>query len=98
MAFSDQDIQSVWEKGLIVPNYNSALYRQDECGAWIVRGEHGNRSSVFGWEIDHITPQSNNGTDNLSNLRPLQWENNVRKQDGSLSCPITSSGNANVRR
>ncbi len=98
MAFSDEDIQKVWEKGSVVPNYDANVWRKDQCGAWIFRSEHGNRSSVFGWEVDHITPQSNNGTDNLSNLRPLQWENNVRKQDGSLSCPITSSGNTNVRR
>ena len=32
-------------------------------------------------EHHHINP---NGSDNLSNLWPLQWENNVRKSDGEL--------------
>ena len=35
----------------------------------------------WGWEIDHIKPVSKGGTDDLSNLQPLQWENNRRKGD-----------------
>ncbi len=34
-----------------------------------------------GWEIDHIKPVSESGTDDLSNLQPLQWENNRLKGD-----------------
>lgn len=34
----------------------------------------------------------------VSNLRPLQWENNTNRQDGKLKCPITSDGKTNIRR
>jgi 5-methylcytosine-specific restriction endonuclease McrA len=43
-------------------------------------GEYG-QTSKYGWEIDHIKPVSKGGTDDLSNLQPLQWENNRRKGD-----------------
>ncbi len=94
MAFTEAVIQKVWEKGKIVTNYDSAKFRKDECGAWMTRSEHGNRNSQFGWEIDHISP---NGSDELSNLRPLQWENNLSKSDGRLKCVVTSSGDTNSR-
>jgi hypothetical protein len=36
------------------------------------------------------------GTDDLANLRPLQWNNNPRKADGNLQCAVRSEGNKNV--
>ena len=94
MSFSDEIIQKVWEKAEII----SGDWGKDQCKAWINRKEYGNRNSDYGWEIDHIAPESEGGGDELSNLRPLQWENNTTKQAGRLTCPITSSGNKNIRR
>ena len=91
----DTTIQQVWNKGQIVSNNDPNEWRKDECGAWIHRTDHGNRNSQYGWEVDHINPS---GNDSLSNLRPLQWENNANKSAGRLTCPITSSGVNNVRR
>ena len=91
----DTTLQQVWNKGQIVSNNDPNEWRKDECGAWIHRTDHGNRNSQYGWEVDHINPS---GNDSLSNLRPLQWENNANKSAGRLTCPITSSGVNNVRR
>ena len=93
MAFSDQTIQAVWNKGRTVAGYDPNLWRQDVCTAWMHRTSYGNRNISYGWEIDHIDA---NGGDDLKNLQPLQWQNNVAKGEGQLRCVVRSSGNQNV--
>jgi hypothetical protein len=56
MSFSEVEIQAVWEKGEIVDGYDPIKVRKDQCKAWIERSAYGNRSSDYGWEIDHISP------------------------------------------
>lgn len=60
------------------------------------RDKHGDRNSILGWEIDHIQTVSKDGTDNLGNLRPLQWNNNAGRSDGRLTLVVTSEGQNNV--
>jgi len=94
-----EKIQAVWEKGAVIPSYDKAKYRQDVCKAWMIRDRHGDRDSLYGWEIDHIKPKSDDGTDDISNLRPMQWENNSSRSDGKSSfCVVTSDGSKNVKK
>lgn len=93
MAWTDEMIQAVWEKGHVVQGNDPARWRKDDCGAWIGRAEYGDRKSQYGWEIDHISP---GGSDALGNLRTLQWKNNTDKSDGRLKCNVTASGKDNV--
>ncbi|MBU0634372.1 MAG: HNH endonuclease [Candidatus Omnitrophica bacterium] len=92
MGFSEYTIQKVWEKGKVVSGNDPNVWRKDQCEAWMGRAYYGNRNSQYGWEIDHITPVSEGGGDEFSNLRPLQWENNASKQAGRLTCAVTASG------
>ena len=92
MVWTLQQRLAVWNKGKIVPNNDASEWRKDACNAWIGWSHYGNRDSQYGWEIDHIDPD---GGDNLSNLRPLQWENNVAKSDGRLACAVTANGKDN---
>jgi hypothetical protein len=97
MTFPEDIIWEVWSKGY--PDSNDPLlWRHDECGAWIFRGDYDRKDSEYGWEIDHIISKSDGGTDDISNLRPLHWENMERGSDGRLVCRIIANGSYNVRR
>lgn len=90
--FDAATIAAVWNKGRIVPGYDSNQWRKDACGAWIARNKYGDIThNGNGWEIDHIFPVAHGGSDDLSNLQPLQWQNNRAKGDGPLSCPVKAA-------
>ena len=97
MTFSEVDVQRVWEKASVAHGYRPERWRKDACGAWVARDQYGNRDDLYGWDIDHITPVSRGGGDELSNLRPLQWENNAARQAGRLDCVVTANGDRNVK-
>ncbi|MBI2103990.1 MAG: HNH endonuclease [Candidatus Omnitrophica bacterium] len=85
MDFSFLLEQLVWAKGRLALGFDPNYVRMDAYGTLIERKQYGNRDSLYGWEIDHIVPQSLGGSDSLTNLRPLNWHNNVRRQAGLLA-------------
>ncbi|WP_202913846.1 HNH endonuclease signature motif containing protein [Pararcticibacter amylolyticus] len=80
--FSPEIIAIVWKKATIVSDYDPNKIRKDTCGAWIQFDKHGETMDEgLGWEIDHIMPVAKGGDDLISNLQPLQWQNNRAKGD-----------------
>lgn len=96
----ENKVQQVWEKGIVVDGYDASQIRKDACGAFIVRTHYKNRDSDYGWEIDHVYPESRGGDDRLENLRPMQWENNVIKSDDfpDYETAVIAQGNGNIRK
>ncbi len=78
-AFDAAIIEAVWAKAEISRDHPPL--RIDAFGSLIWKEGYGNTASKLGWEIDHKLPVVLGGSDDLENLRPLQWENNRRKGD-----------------
>ena len=80
--FDERTINAVWNKAATVLGESPNVRRMDVCGALIDRAQYGRTTEDgTGWEIDHIKPVSRGGTDDLSNLQSLQWQNNRKKGD-----------------
>lgn len=79
----------MWNKAKIIDGEDPAVFRQDYAGAWIKRDEYGNTESTLECEIVHRKPVANDGSDDLSNLDPLQWNNNRTKIDDYLQWRTT---------
>ena len=56
--FTDEQINEIWNKGLQDSKFDPNLVRRDACGAWMIRSRYNDRKSPFGWEVDHIYPES----------------------------------------
>lgn len=97
--FPDHIVQAVWLKAQIVEGYDSNIWRKDFAGAWIRRDHYGVESK-YGWEIDHLRPSSQGGSDELSNLNALHWRNNRKKSDNfpRFQTAVTSDVNTNIEK
>jgi hypothetical protein len=68
----------VWMKGRVILGYDPSIWRYDDNGNPIRFSDYGNRSSQYGWEMDHYPiPDALGGLDDVSNLRPLRCRDNA---------------------
>ncbi len=83
MGYTLEKLQKIWDKGTPIQGYDAGIWRRDAYGTAMKWPEYGQQTQN-GWNVDHILPESKGGGEDLSNLRPLQWENNAKRQDGTL--------------
>lgn len=83
--FSGLEKVAVWLNAKPIDGKDARLWRQDACGATMYWHDYAKTTSAWGWEVDHVTPISYGGTDDLSNLQALHWRNNRHKGEGTGS-------------
>ena len=84
---NQEKINNAWEQASVLDGRDKEVWRRDPCGALIKRDDYGNRSSEYGWEIDHVVSKaflieagaSEEEIDNQDNLRAMHWANNDSK-------------------
>lgn len=69
--WTEEELDIIFSKGKVSTVLSSPEYRIDDFGNIIARSAYGNTNISVGWEVDHIKPVSEGGTNKLSNLRPL---------------------------
>lgn len=80
MALEEEEKKiAVWNKGERIRDRDPGEWRRDSFGRVMRFSMYGNRKSKYGWEIDHIRRQRHDGSDALSNLRPLNWLSNAKR-------------------
>lgn len=87
MPYTQQIIQSVWEKGRVIAEQDPAEWRKDACGAWMRREHYGHENSDYGWKIENVSP---GGADEPENLRPFHCKNSYDVGTGRAHCHVTA--------
>ena len=84
--YTKEQLDKIWEKGVVVNDLNPTVYRTDDAGGLMKRTLYGKEGNL-GWEVDHIYSKEKlkalgvpkNRWDDMVNLRPMNAKNNVAK-------------------
>jgi len=87
MAFSDEVVQQVWERARASADQDAAVWRQDQCGAWMRREHYGRDNSEFGWKVESTTA---GGPETTGNLGAFNMANSFDRAQGRARCRMVS--------
>lgn len=80
-------VDQVWQHGRVIPDADAAVWRQDACGAWMMRDHFGRFDSEFGWKIEKVAPAPEHKT---GLLRPFNWRNDYDIARRQAQCASTA--------
>lgn len=100
--FTDDELDRIWQKGIIVDGLDPTVYRTDAVGGLMKRSLYGNEGNL-GWEVDHIFPVEKLKAyeipevtwDDLVNLRPMNAKNNAAKGEDYPDYKVAVQYNGN---
>lgn len=105
-VWTNEQINSAWERGLVVATYEPEAYRSDYAGSLMFKGsfianpnsEENNNVRSYSWTIVHQRPLVVGGTEEASNLWPLNCMNALAKgQDyPKWKTTVTFNGKENI--
>lgn len=87
--YTEEEKDRIFQKCRAISGMDSRQWRIDSSGAIIRRTSYGRDDELYGWEIDHVVPIAilekyhvpTELQNNETNLRALNWNNNVSKGD-----------------
>lgn len=80
-------VEAVWQHGRAMPPADAAIWRQDACGAWMMREHFGRADSEFGWKIERVAVD---GEGEAGLLRPFNWRNHFDVASAQPHCATTA--------
>ncbi len=90
MNINRENAMLLWNK-----RYGKAIRVKDFAGREMDKGSYGNRNSKYGWNLDHICPQTQGGKDSESNLICCHITTNDEKAD-KFPCFIANEKNFEI--
>lgn len=70
--------KAVWEKATIIPGENPDVFRKDVMGKIIRFDDLNSKTSNTAWNIDHVVPKTRGGSNDITNLQPMNRIDNIR--------------------
>ncbi|GHU25532.1 hypothetical protein FACS1894172_17890 [Spirochaetia bacterium] len=71
MELGHDTAMKIWER-----DYGNAQEALDYAGRRMVKSAYGQTTSEVGWDIDHKTPVSKGGSNEMANLRAVNIKTN----------------------